>query len=112
MVSLLGECHEPGSEGTELMGNIAGARLERGCSTDEARMVAQLGRGWWHRRSAVRTRLERSRSEVSSVAGAQLVAQTERGGSAVRARTERGWGAVRAQSERGQCAVRAGSVRS
>ena len=67
-MSLLGECHEPGSEGTELMGNIAGARLvaqtERGQSTDGAR-------------------LERSQS-------------------AVRARTERGQCAVRARSERGR----------
>ena len=54
MVSLLGECHEPGSEGTELMGNIAGARL---------------------------------------------VAQTVRGGSAVRARSERGQSAAETRSE-------------
>ena len=74
------------------------AQMERGCSTDEARMVAQLGRGWWHSWGADGgtdgARLERgwsaegaqteccwwrSRSEVSSVDGAQLVAQTERG---------------------------------
>ena len=35
------------------------------------------------------------------IAGVRLVAQTERGGSAVRARSERGWGAVSAQLERG-----------
>ena len=72
MVSLLGECQEQGSEGTELMGNIAGARL-----------VAQTERGWRHRWSAVGAQPKccwwRSRSEVSSVDGAQLVAQTERG---------------------------------
>ena len=59
-VSLLGECHEPGSEGTELMGNIAGARL---------------------------------------------VAQTERGQCAVRAGSVRGRSAVRVGSVRGQSAA-------
>ena len=86
MVCLLGECHEPGSEGTELMGNIAGARL-----------VAQTEHGG----SAVRAQPERSQSAVR--------AGSVRGQSAARARSERGQCAVRARSERGQSAVRARS---
>ena len=68
-VSLLGECHEPGSEGTELMGNIAGAQL-----------VTQPEYGWWRKRSAVGARSERSQSGVS--------AGSVRSQSAVRARLE------------------------
>ena len=51
MVCLLGECHELGSEGTEWMEIIAGARL-----------VAQTVRGG----SAVRARRERSQSAAET----------------------------------------------
>ena len=68
MVSLLGECHEPGSEGTELMGNIAGARL-----------VAQTVRGG----SAVRARSERDQSAAETrPQGAEWMEKNCRGGGA------------------------------
>ena len=67
-VSLLGECHEPGSEGTELMGNIAGARL-----------VAQTERCRWRSRSTVGAQTERGWSAVGGTVGARMVAQMERG---------------------------------
>ena len=86
--------------------------------TDGARLVAQTGRGWWHSWGADGgtdgARLERGwsaegaqtercwwrrRSTVGGAAGVRLVAQTERGGSAVRARRERGQSAVRARSQ-------------
>ena len=67
------------------------AQMERGWWRNGVLLVAQTDRCWWRRRST-----------VGGAAGVRLVAQTERGGSAVRARTERGWGAVRAQLERGR----------
>ena len=56
-------------------GSTAEARLERRRST----VGAQLEHGI----STVRTRSERSRSAEGNAAGVRLVAQTERGGSAV-----------------------------
>lgn len=57
-VSLLGECHEPGSEGTELMEIIAGARSERGWSGAGAQLE--------HSRNAV----GRSGMDGKKIAGA------------------------------------------
>ena len=100
-ISLLGECHEPGSEGTEWMGNIAGARLEHRRSA----VGARLERGWSAEGAQTECCWWRSQSEVSSVDGARLVAQTERGQCAVRAGSVRGRSAVRAGSVRGQSAA-------
>ena len=90
------------------MGNIAGARLEHRRSA----VGARLERGWSAEGAQTECCWWRSQSEVSSVDGARLVAQTERGQCAVRAGSVRGRSAVRAGSVRGQSAVETRSGRS